>query len=211
MQSSSRSKQRSCARSLSGDLPAGWDSGLSDLYKAGDKPVATREASGRVINAVAAQLPHLAGGSADLAPSTRTIIKESADLNAEHPGGRNMHFGVREHAMGSIANGMALHGGMIPYVATFLVFSDYMRPPMRLAALMEQQIIYVFTHDSIGVGEDGPTHEPIEQVASLRLIPNLTIIRPADATETVEAWRARSTVPSRPHGAHPYPPELAHS
>lgn len=177
-------------QAMSGELPAGWDSGLTDLFKAGDKPVATREASGRVLNLLAQRLPTLMGGAADLSPSTRTSLKGYGDFGAEDHGGRNMHFGVREHAMGSIANGMALHGGLIPYVSTFLVFSDYMRPPMRLAAIMEQPVIYVFSHDSVGVGEDGPTHQPVEQVMALRAIPHLTLIRPADATETVEAWRA---------------------
>jgi len=177
-------------QAMSGELPAGWDSGLTDLFKAGDKPVATREASGRVLNLLAERLPTLMGGAADLSPSTRTSLKGYGDFGAEDHGGRNMHFGVREHAMGSIANGMALHGGLIPYVSTFLVFSDYMRPPMRLAAIMEQPVIYVFSHDSVGVGEDGPTHQPVEQVMALRAIPHLTLIRPADATETVEAWRA---------------------
>jgi transketolase len=177
-------------QALSGELPAGWEAGLADLYKAGDKPVATREASGRVLNVLAPVLPTLMGGSADLSPSTRTILKGFGDWGASDRAGRNMHFGVREHAMGSICNGLALHGGVMPYASTFLVFSDYMRPPIRLAALMGLPVVYVFTHDSIGVGEDGPTHQPIEQVPSLRLIPNLTVIRPADATETVQAWQA---------------------
>lgn len=178
------------ARALRGELGAGWDAGLGDLFKAGDKPVATREAAGRVLNALAEHVPALMGGSADLAPSTRTLIKGETSFSAADRGGRNVHFGVREHAMGAICNGMALHGGFIPYASTFLVFSDYMRPPIRLAALMEQQVIYVFTHDSVGVGEDGPTHQPVEQIAALRSIPHLTVIRPADATETTEAWRA---------------------
>ena len=177
------------AQIVSGDLLDGWDAGLGDLFKSGDKPVATREASGRVLGLLAARLPALMGGSADLAPSTRTLLKGETDFSAQDQGGRNMHFGVREHAMGSIANGMALHGGVIPYASTFLVFSDYMRPPIRLAALMGLRVIYVFTHDSIGVGEDGPTHQPVEQVPALRIIPNVTVIRPADATETAEAWR----------------------
>ncbi|MCX7597296.1 MAG: transketolase, partial [Armatimonadetes bacterium] len=152
--------------------------------------MATREASGKALNAIAPLVPALMGGSADLAPSTKTIIEGAGDFSAENPTGRNMHFGVREHAMGAIANGMALHGGLIPYVGTFLVFSDYMRPPIRLAAMMGLRVIYVFTHDSIGVGEDGPTHQPIEQLAALRAIPNLTVIRPSDAAETAQAWRA---------------------
>jgi transketolase len=131
----------------------------------------------------------LIGGSADLAPSTKTLIKDTRDFKADDYGQRNMHFGVREHGMGGIINGMALHGGVIPYGATFLIFSDYMRPTIRLAAMMRLKVIYVFTHDSIGLGEDGPTHQPIEQLASLRAIPNLTVMRPADANETAEAWR----------------------
>lgn len=175
---------------INGDLPEGWGDGLADLFHAGDKPIASREASGRVINALAPNLPALMGGSADLAPSTKTIIKGQGDFSAADHAGRNLHFGVREHAMGSIANGMALHGGVIPYTATFLVFADYMRPAIRLAALMDQRVVFVFTHDSIGLGEDGPTHQPIEQLLTLRAIPNLTVIRPSDATETAEAWRA---------------------
>jgi transketolase len=174
---------------ISGTLPDGWDAGLVDLFHDGDKPMATREASGRVLNALTPNLPALVGGSADLAPSTKTIQKGQGDFSAANPAGRNLHFGVREHAMGSIANGMALHGGVIPYTATFLVFADYMRPALRLAALMEQRVIFVFTHDSIGLGEDGPTHQPIEHLLTLRAIPNLTVIRPADARETAEAWR----------------------
>ena len=170
-------------------LPQGWDRDLESLFKAGDKPIATREASGRVMNAIVDKVHAFTGGSADLAPSTKTLLKDHGHYGFEEFCGHNMHFGVREHAMGSIANGMALHGGTIPYAATFLIFSDYMRPPMRLAALMEQRVIYIFTHDSIGMGEDGPTHQPIEQLAGLRAVPNLVVLRPADATETVEAWR----------------------
>jgi transketolase len=145
-----------------------------------------------VLNAFAPKLPNLIGGSADLAPSTNTYMKGLGDFGPEESG-RNMHFGIREHAMGSILNGMALYGGVIPFGATFLIFSDYMRPPIRLAALMGLKTIYVFTHDSIGVGEDGPTHQPIEQVAALRAIPHLTVIRPGDANETAEAWRVAIT------------------
>ena len=180
---------RRLAEDLSGDLPEGWDSGLAGLFASEDKPVATREASGRVMNHVAAKIHSLVGGSADLAPSNKTVLKNCGDFSSADYGGHNLHFGVREHAMGSIANGMALHGGVIPYASTFLIFSDYMRPPMRLAALMGLRVIYVFTHDSIGVGEDGPTHQPIEQLMSLRTVPNLVVLRPADATETVEAWQ----------------------
>jgi len=170
-------------------LPQDWDRDLESLFKAGDKPIATREASGRVMNAIVDKVHAFTGGSADLAPSTKTLLKDHGHYGFEEFCGHNMHFGVREHAMGAIANGMALHGGTIPYAATFLIFSDYMRPPMRLAALMEQRVIYIFTHDSIGMGEDGPTHQPIEQLAGLRAVPNLVVLRPADATETVEAWR----------------------
>ena len=174
---------------LRGSLPNGWDKDLDVLFKTGDKPMATREASGRVMNAIAERVHSFTGGSADLAPSTKTLLKDHGHYGFEEYCGHNMHFGVREYAMGSIANGMALHGGTIPYTATFLIFSDYMRPPMRLAALMEQRVVYIFTHDSIGLGEDGPTHQPIEQLLSLRAIPNVVVLRPADATETVEAWR----------------------
>ena len=175
---------------LSGQLPAAWDEGLADLFPPESTPMATRVASGQVLNHLAKRVHALAGGSADLAPSTKTILVGHGDLSWKHYAGHNMHFGVREHAMGAIANGMALHGGIIPYAGTFLVFSDYMRPPMRLAAMMGLRVIYVFTHDSIGIGEDGPTHQPVEQLMNLRAVPNLTVIRPADATETTEAWRA---------------------
>jgi transketolase len=151
--------------------------------------MATRAASGKVLNAIAGDLPELVGGSADLAPSTKTIISSSDDLTTDAYGERNLRFGIREHAMGAVLNGMSLHGGLRPYGATFLVFSDYMRGSIRLAALMEQPVIYVFTHDSIWVGEDGPTHQPVEHAAALRVIPNLVTLRPADANETAEAWR----------------------
>ena len=180
---------RQLEEALSGELPKGWDRGLADLFKPGDKPIATREASGQVMNAIADQVHTFIGGSADLAPSTKTLLKDHGHYGFEDYCGHNMHFGVREHAMGSIANGMALHGGTLPYTATFLIFSDYMRPPMRLAALMEQRVVYIFTHDSIGLGEDGPTHQPIEQLLGMRGVPNLVVLRPADATESVEAWK----------------------
>jgi transketolase len=151
--------------------------------------IATRVASGKVLNAAAIDIPTLIGGSADLNESNMTYIKSSTSFSAEDRKGKNIHFGIREHAMGAILNGMAIYGGIIPFGATFLIFSDYMRPAIRLAALMKQKVIYVFTHDSIGLGEDGPTHQPIEQIASLRSIPNLVVIRPADANETVEAWK----------------------
>src|SRR5579859_1568418 len=175
---------------LSGELPEGWDRAIP-TFKAGEA-LASRAASGQTINAIAPNLPSLIGGSADLAPSTSTNMKGLGDFGPEESG-RNMHFGIREHAMGSILNGMALYGGLIPFGATFLIFSEYMRPPIRLAALMGLKTIYVYTHDSIGVGEDGPTHQPIEQLASLRSIPNLTVIRPGDANETAEAWRTAIT------------------
>ena len=175
-------------RAVTGELPATWDKDIP-IFSADEKGMATRVASGTVINAIAPHLPTLIGGSADLAPSTKTLIEGTGDLQADHYDERNMRFGVREHTMGGILNGMALHGGVIPYGATFLIFSDYMRPTIRLAAMMGLKLIYVFTHDSIGLGEDGPTHQPIEQLASLRAIPNLIVIRPADANETAEAWR----------------------
>ena len=175
-------------RAVTGELPAGWDNDIP-VFPADGKGMATRVASGTVINAIAPHLSTLMGGSADLAPSTKTLINGTGDFQAGHYAERNIHFGVREHAMGGILNGMALHGGVIPYGATFLIFSDYMRPTIRLAAMMGLKIIYVFTHDSIGLGEDGPTHQPIEQLAALRTIPHLIVIRPADANETAEAWR----------------------
>jgi transketolase len=179
-------------RWLSGELPEDWDAGVP-AFPADEKGLASRAASGTVLNAIAAKVPNLIGGSADLAPSNKTLLKDQADCQAASPGGRNMRFGVREHAMGSVLNGMALHGGLLPYGATFMVFSDYMRPAVRLAAIMKLKVVYVFTHDSIGVGEDGPTHEPVEHVAALRLIPGVTVIRPGDANETAEAWRAAMT------------------
>ncbi len=175
-------------RRLQGDLPSGWEDAIP-AFGAETGAIATRKASGQVLNAIAARVPELIGGSADLAGSNNTLVEGADDVGPGNPGGRNLHFGIREHAMGAILNGMALHGGFIPYGATFLVFSDYMRPPIRLAAMMGLRIVYVFTHDSIGVGEDGPTHQPVEMVAALRAIPKLTVIRPCDASETGEAWR----------------------
>jgi transketolase len=190
-------------RTLRNELPADWETGLAEFPK-DTKDVATRKASEIVMQGIAAKLPELIGGSADLNPSTFTWLKGMGDFQSPalpseglhgmvggpwDYSGRNIHFGVREHAMGAIAVGMALHGGMIPYTATFLTFADYMRPPMRLAALMGLRAIFVFTHDSIGVGEDGPTHQPVEQVMNLRQVPNMTVLRPADANETMEAWR----------------------
>jgi len=174
---------------LRGKLPSGWEDGLNGLFDKPD-PIATRSASGVVMNAISKAVPAFIGGSADLAPSTRTILDDSGHIGNGEFSGNNLHFGVREHAMGAVANGISLHGGAIPYTATFLVFSDYMRPSIRLGALMGKQVIYVFTHDSIGVGEDGPTHQPIEHLMALREIPGLVVSRPADATETVEVWRA---------------------
>jgi transketolase len=180
---------RQLEEDLRGDLPEGWDNDLAGLFQSGDKPVATRAASGRVMNTIAPRVHSLMGGSGDLAPSTKTILKDKGDFGVDNYRGCNLHFGVREHAMGGIASGMALHGGIIPYTATFLVFSDYMRPPMRLAAMMGLRVIYIFSHDSVGLGEDGPTHQPVEQLMGLRTVPNLVVLRPADATETVEAWK----------------------
>ena len=195
-----------------GALPEAWDADLP-IFPADAKGMATRAASGKILNAICGKLSALTGGSADLDPSTHTALTSMGDF--EYPGeeagnlqgstggdwsyaGRNLHFGVREHAMGAIANGLAAHGGIIPFTATFFVFSDYMRPPIRLAALMELGVIFIFTHDSIAVGEDGPTHEPIEQLASLRAIPNLTVIRPGDANETAVAWRVAIQSRNRP-------------
>lgn len=190
-------------RIMNGVLPENWESALNE-FPGGSKDVATRKAGEIVMQAVAAKVPELVGGSADLNPSTFTWIKGFGDFQSPAFSaeglhgmvggpwgyeGRNIHFGVREHAMGSIAVGLALHGGIIPYTATFLTFADYMRPPMRLAALMGLRAVFVFTHDSIGVGEDGPTHQPVEQIMNLRQVPNMTLIRPADANETLEAWR----------------------
>jgi transketolase len=173
---------------LAGDLPLGWDSTLP-TFGPDDGSMATRKASGAVLNAICPGLPQLVGGSADLAPSNNTYVKGLPDQSADEPGGRNFFFGVREHGMGSIMNGMALSGLLLPYGGTFLVFSDYMRPAIRLAALIGLPVKYVFTHDSIFLGEDGPTHQPISQLVSLRSIPGLTVIRPADANETSAAWR----------------------
>ena len=197
---------------LHGELPPGWDADIPE-FAADAKGIATRVASGKVMNAVAARVPALFGGSADLDPSTYTALKGLGDFNPP-PGkdidiqgssgggwsyaGRNLPFGVREHAMGAIVNGLAAHGGFVPYGATFLIFSDYMRPPIRLAALMGLHVVHVFTHDSIALGEDGPTHQPVEQLAALRAIPNLTVIRPADANETAVAWRVALETRDRP-------------
>jgi transketolase len=175
-------------RCLRRELPDGWDTDLP-VYAPQDGGVATRAASGAALNALAARLPELIGGSADLAPSNNTSIKGGGDFSAENRGGRILHFGVREHAMAAVCNGMALHGGLRPYGGTFFVFADYMRPALRLSALMGLPVVYVFTHDSIGLGEDGPTHQPIEHLAILRATPGMTALRPADANEAVLAWR----------------------
>ncbi|MFO7461451.1 MAG: transketolase [Desulfatiglandales bacterium] len=173
---------------MQGELPEGWETDIPSFPpdKKGD---ATRNASGKVLNAIAGRVGNLIGGSADLAPSNKTLVKDGGDFQANHYDRRNLRFGVREHGMGGILNGMALHGGLIPYGGTFLIFSDYMRPAIRLASLMRLKVIYVFTHDSIGLGEDGPTHQPVEQLAALRAIPGLVVLRPCDASETAAAWR----------------------
>ncbi|VVC85464.1 transketolase [Sideroxydans sp. CL21] len=197
---------------LRDELPPGWDADIP-VFPADTKGLATREASGKVMNAIAPNLPALTGGSADLDPSTKTAMKGMGDFNplpqkntdqqgSDSAGwsyaGRNLHFGIREHAMGAIVNGLAAHGGFVPYGSTFLIFSDYMRPSIRLAALMSLHVVHVFTHDSIAVGEDGPTHQPVEQLASLRAIPNLIVIRPGDANETAVAWRVALEARDRP-------------
>lgn len=175
-------------RRMEGELPKGWDKDLP-FFDADEKGIATRAASGKIINTLAKRLPELIGGSADLTPSNKTWIDESTSFQADTPDGRNLHFGVREHSMAAIVNGMAAHGGVIPFAATFLMFSDYMRPSIRLSALSKHGSIWVFTHDSIGVGEDGPTHQPVEHLAALRAIPRLVVIRPGDANEVTEAWK----------------------
>lgn len=176
------------ARVMKRELPPGWDEDLPRFTES-DGPMATRVASGKVMTLLSARLPEIMGGAADLAPSTHTNIEGAGSFEPENHAGRNMHFGIREHAMGAVLNGMALHRGLIVYGATFLIFSDYMRPPMRLAAMNGLPVIMVFTHDSIAMGEDGPTHQPVEQLVGLRSIPNMIVIRPADANETVAAWR----------------------
>jgi len=181
---------------IGGHLPDGWERDIP-VFPPDAKGAATRETSGKVLNAIAKHVPWLLGGAADLAPSTKTLISGSEDFEAGHYNGRNFHFGIREHAMGSILNGMAL-SKLRPYGATFLIFSDYMRPAVRLAALMDQPVIFVYTHDSIGLGEDGPTHQPIEQIMALRAIPRLNVIRPADANEVAEAWRVAMRMHDEP-------------
>jgi len=203
---------RELEQAIRGDLPEGWDVAIPD-FPADAKGLATRVASGKVLNAIAPKLPTLIGGSADLNPSTHTVLREMGDFESPQReftddqgsagggwgyAGRNLHFGVREHGMGAALNGMAAHGGIIPFGSTFLIFSDYMRPSIRLAALMELGVIYVFTHDSIGVGEDGPTHQPVEQLGGLRAVPRLVVIRPCDANETAVAWSVAIETRDRP-------------
>ena len=175
-------------RRTQGDLPGGWERALP-TFTTENGVVASRAASGAVLAALSPVVPELFGGSADLTGSNLTVLKGAPLFSAKEPAGRNVHYGIREHAMASAMNGIALHGGMIPFGGTFLIFSDYMRPAIRLAALMKRHVVYVFTHDSIGLGEDGPTHQPVEQLSTLRAIPGLTVIRPADSNEVVEAWR----------------------
>ena len=203
---------REFQQTMRGELPAGWDADIP-VFPADPKGMKTRVASGKVMSAIAPKLPSLIGGSADLDPSTHTALKDRGDFESPdrasgdtqgssgggwNYAGRNLHFGIREHGMGAILNGLAVHGGIIPYGATFFIFSDYMRPPIRLAALMGQRVIYVFTHDSIGVGEDGATHQPVEQLANLRAIPRLVVIRPCDANETACSWRVAIETRDRP-------------
>lgn len=171
-----------------GEVPSGYDTDLP-VFQGEQGSIATRDASSRIMNALVKRLPTFAGGSADLAPSTKTTLIGYGDFGFKQACGHNIHFGTREHAMGAVINSMALHGGIIPYGATFLVFSDYMRPALRLAALMQVHAIFIFTHDSIALGEDGPTHQPVEHLMSLRAIPGLVVLRPADANETTAAWR----------------------
>ncbi len=197
---------------MQGELPGGWDADIP-TFKTEEKGVATRVASGKVMNAIASRIPNFIGGSADLDPSTHTALKDRGDFESPQESvedtqgvaggglsyaGRNLHFGVREHAMGTILNGLAAHGGILPFGSTFLIFSDYMRPPIRLAALMGLHVIYVFTHDSIALGEDGPTHQPVEQLLGLHSVPGMTVIRPADANETAAAWRVAIEYPDGP-------------
>lgn len=182
---------------MNGKFCEEWKNHLPHFEDDGKK-IATRQASGQVINSIAKYLPTLIGGSADLTPSNNTQIKNEENFSSQNYSGRNFHFGIREHGMGSICNGIALYGGIIPYAGTFLVFTDYMRPAIRLASLMKLKVIYIFTHDSIGLGEDGPTHQPIEHLAALRAIPNLIVIRPADANETVQAWKTTLEIKNHP-------------
>ena len=183
---------------LDGKLPEGWDADIP-TFEADEKGIATRESSGKVLNAIAQRVPWMIGGAADLSPSTKTNLKfeGAGSFERDHYDGRNLHFGIREHGMGAVSNGLAL-SGLRPFASTFLIFSDYMKPPIRLAAIMELPVVYVFTHDSIGLGEDGPTHQPIEQLAALRSVPGLLTLRPADANEVAQAWRVALTRPHEP-------------
>ncbi|MFN3814071.1 MAG: transketolase, partial [Aquificaceae bacterium] len=183
-----RGKYPELAEELIRAFKKGWGEEYKESIPFFTDPMATRQASGKVLNSIAKHIPVIVGGSGDLSESNNTYLNGLGDFLAENPKGRNVHYGVREHGMGSILNGMAYHGGILPYGGTFLVFSDYMRPSIRLAAMSKLQVVYVFTHDSIGLGEDGPTHQPVEQLSSLRLIPNLWVIRPADANEVAVAW-----------------------
>lgn len=188
---------RQLQNAIDGKLPNRWEESLP-VYEAGKDELATRAASGEAINVFAKTIPHFFGGSADLASSTKTLMKAYGDFGSENYAGRNIWFGVREFAMAAASNGMALHGGVQPFAGTFFVFSDYLRPAVRLSAIMGLPVTYVFTHDSIGVGEDGPTHEPIEQLASLRAMPGLSVIRPADGNETIAAWKTALREKNRP-------------
>jgi transketolase len=181
---------------LAGELPPGWEA-AAPKFEVGAK-VATRASGGKALNAFAAKIPWLFGGDADLSGSTNTTIKDGGDFDGQSGAGRNLHYGVREHAMGAIANGIAYHGGARTFTATFFVFSDYMRPAIRLAAMNHLPVTFVFTHDSIGLGEDGPTHQPIEHLAALRAMPNLVVLRPCDGAEAAEAWKAALREKRRP-------------
>jgi transketolase len=192
-------------RLMAGELPEGWDADLP-TFEAGSAQ-ATRKSSAAALNHFAARLPELIGGSADLAGSNLTTITDGGDISAERFDGRNIHFGIREHAMGSMMNGMVLHGGIRPFGGTFLIFTDYLRPSLRLACLMGLPVIYVMTHDSIGLGEDGPTHQPVEHLAALRAIPNLHVMRPADARETLGRVAARHRPHRRADAARPHAAE----
>jgi transketolase len=189
---------KECWQMLESKLPDNWDADIP-TFDADPKGLATRDSSGKVENAIAQRIPWMIGGAADLAPSTKTNLKFEGAGSFEHDsyGGRNLHFGIREHGMGAVANGLAV-SGLRPFASTFLIFSDYMKPPIRLSSIMEVPVIYVFTHDSIGLGEDGPTHQPIEQLASLRGVPGLTVLRPGDANEVSEAWRVALSNPHAP-------------
>ena len=194
---------------MRGELPAGWDSEIP-LFKPDSSAIATRSASGKVLNAIAKRVPWLMGGSADLGPSTNTLISGSGYFTRDDYTGRNIAWGIREHAMCSCSSGMALHGGVRPYAATFFIFTDYARPAIRLAALMHLPVIYIMTHDSIGLGEDGPTHQPIEHLASFRAMPGICVIRPADANETAYAWRAAMAAHQWPDHAGAQQAESSH-